>query len=768
MKNIIFFVALSCATIFGAIYAHANNDNRSIRNNIHISGQTINADTKEHLVGATVIIKEVNGLGAISDATGNYTLENLKKGEYTIEVSLMGYKTISKVITISDESVTLDFEMEIEPISFDEVVISGTRNETKKRENPTVVGVVSSQQFEITSSANAAEGLNFQPGLRVEYGCSNCGLPQLRINGLEGQYSQMLIDSRPILSSLSSVYGLEQLPASMIERVEVIRGGGSALYGSSAIGGVVNIITKEPVKNTLSVSNTTSSYEGGSIDINTSLNGSFVSEDTRFGLYMFSSVRDREEYDRDGDGFSEVPILNNKTIGFRSYYRTSRFSKITLEYHNLSEYRRGGDLLSLPAHEANIAEELNHDINGGGIKYDYFSENEKHRLSVYSSFQDTKRESYFGTGQDLNAYGNSDDLTAVVGTQYNYYADKFLFMPSELTAGAEYNYNKLNDVALGYDRNISQQTDIAGIFVQNEWKTDRFSLLLGFRADKHNLIDNIIVSPRANIRYAPVKDVVFRASYSSGYRAPQAYNEDLHISVVGGEAALIVLADNLKPEYANSFNLSTDLYKTIGNTAMNLLIEGFHTKVTDVFTLEPIGNDNNGNMLFERRNSEGMSVTGVNIEARANYKSILNIQGGYTYQRSVYESPVAWSSTAEMVTDMLRTPNSYGYLSVGYDVTKRLQLTANGVYTGSMDIPHYAGYITNDVLVKTESFFDLGAKIAYNFKLSNELNLELSGGVKNIFDSYQDDLDQGIERDSKYFYGPIQPRTYYFGVKITI
>ena len=173
--------------------------------------------------------------------------------------------------------------------------------------------------------------------MRVETNCGNCGTTQLRINGLEGQYSQVLLDSRPIFSSLASVYGLEQLPVAMIERVEVIRGGGSALFGANAIGGVVNIITKEPLRNSVTLSNTTNIFEGGTADFNTSLNGSFVSDDYKMGVYLFGMIKDRDSYDRNGDGFSDIPKLNSETAGFRAYYKTSPYTRLTAEYHHIHE-----------------------------------------------------------------------------------------------------------------------------------------------------------------------------------------------------------------------------------------------------------------------------------------------------------------------------------------------------------------------------------------------------------------------------------------------
>ena len=180
--------------------------------------------------------------------------------------------------------------------------------------------------------------MNFQPGVRVETNCQNCGFQQVRINGLDGPYTQILIDSRPVFSALSGVYGLEQIPASMIERVEVMRGGGSALFGSSAIAGTINIITKEPLRNSGQLSHTITCFSGGnSFDNNTSLNLSLVTDDHRAGVYIFGQNRHRSGYDYDGDGFTELPKLKNQTVGFRSYFKTSTYSKLTFEYHHLQE-----------------------------------------------------------------------------------------------------------------------------------------------------------------------------------------------------------------------------------------------------------------------------------------------------------------------------------------------------------------------------------------------------------------------------------------------
>ena len=174
--------------------------------------------------------------------------------------------------------------MEEDQIMLESVVVSANRNETKRREAPSIVNIISPKIFENTNSVCVAQGLNFQPGLRTEINCSNCGLPQVRINGLDGTYSQILIDNRPIYSALQSVYGIEQIPTNMIERVEVVRGGGSAIFGTNAIGGTINIITKDPSTNSVSLANTTTFIGMKNPDINTTLNASIVSDDNKAGV----------------------------------------------------------------------------------------------------------------------------------------------------------------------------------------------------------------------------------------------------------------------------------------------------------------------------------------------------------------------------------------------------------------------------------------------------------------------------------------------------
>jgi len=736
----------------------------------NISGHTVDKNTKDHIGFITIALKGTT-IGTATDATGHFFLKNLPIGDFTIIASAVGFKTIEqKIRLLKGKTIEINFEMVEDAIMLDNVVVSANRNETKRREASNIVNVLSNKLFESTNSVCLAQGLNFQPGLRVENNCQNCGFQQVRINGLEGPYSQILIDSRPIFSALAGVYGLEQIPTNMIDRVEVVRGGGSALFGSNAIAGTINIITKEPLNNSLSISNSTTFIDGSKSDINTSINAALVSDDYKSGVSIYGSTRQREAWDANGDGFSEIGIINARNVGFRSYFKTSIQSKLTIEYHNLGEFRRGGNKLDLPAHSADITEQTDHNINSGGLKWEYFTPDFKHRLNIYSSAQKTDRKSYYGTGQNPNAYGKTDDLALVTGAQYAYAMSKLLFMPADFTVGAEYSYNKLIDTQLAYNREIDQMVNIKSIFAQNEWKNKKLSLLIGLRYDHHNLIDDPIFSPRVNVRYNPAEWVNLRASYASGFRAPQAFDEDLHITAVGGEVQLITLDPDLRPENSKSYSLSTDFYKNLGKVQTNLLIEAFYTDINDVFYLDEVDTDADGNTILMRKNGSGAVVKGINLEAKIVPSVKYNLQGGFTVQKSQYKVAQTWSKSTNLTPtrQMFRSPDTYGYMTFSYLPTKALTISLNGTYSGSMLMQHYAVNAIDDKEVWTPEFVDLNCKVSYDFYLNSSTKLQLNGGVQNLFNSYQKDFDKGETRDAGYIYGPSLPRSFYVGLKFNL
>ena len=728
----------------------------------NLSGHVIDSETGEHMPYYSIILLNTR-LGTTTDATGHYDLYNLKPGEYTVEASCVGYKSVKKKVKLLAGTTTeLNFNVEPDAMMLDRVVVTGSKSEIKRRNSPTLVNVVDNKTLCLVSAASLADGLSYQPGVRVENDCQNCGFNQVRINGLDGHYSQILINSRPVFSALAGVYGLEQIPANMIERIEVQRGGGSALFGSSAIGGTVNIITKDPTTNYAEVAHSLQSIGiSGALDNNTTVNASVVGPNDRLGMFVYGQNRTRNAYDSDGDGFSEIPELRSQTLGVRGNMRFTPDSRLTLEYHGSHEFRRGGDRLDLPAHDAMVAEQVDHNTHGGEASYDLWNADRTRHLNVFAAAQGIARQSYYGSNRDLNAYGRTNDFTLTSGAQWTQAIKRLLFMPSELIGGVEYSHNYLHDVTTGYGHDIAQRVNIYSAYAQNEWRDDHWGFLLGARLDKHSMIKAPIFSPRANIRYTPSDALGLRLSYSTGFRSPQAYDEDFHIAIVGGERLVTVLAPDLRPERSNSVSASADFYHRFGRVQANLMLEGFYTDLRDVFALRQTGVDAEGNAVQERYNGGGATVGGINAEGRLAWTKWM-IQAGATWQRSRYKQPEQWSDDPDVpaVRRMFRTPDLYGFLTASYNFAKHFSASLSGTYTGSMLVQHIAGSGTPvDCAVTTPNFFDLSAKLTYELKIFSTADLDLSAGINNIFNSYQRDFDRGPLRDSGYIYGPTLPRS---------
>ena len=714
-------LALLCLT---ATYSFAEEPKGTDAN---VFGHVLDKTSQQHLPYVTFQIKGTT-IGTATDETGHYYLKNLPLGEHIVEVKMMGYKTIEqKINTRKGETIELNFDLEESSIYFEDVVISADRNGNTRRLSPSLVSVLDMSTFEATNSTSLADGLKFQAGLRVENTCQNCGVNQVRINGLDGHFSQIVIDSRPIIGSLGGVYGLEQIPANMIEKVEVVRGGGSALMGSSAIGGTINIITKEPLRNFAEFSHTLTSFNSnGSFMNNTSFNASMLTDNKKAGMMVYAQHKARDGYDIDGDGFTELPVLKNRSLGFRSFLKTGNYSRITLEYHNMHEFRRGGDRLNRPPHEAYITEQAEHFINGGGLKFDQSSADGKNKLSLYASAQHTDRKSYYGGGDPatgdlpalkpgmsqeetdeineqisnynnrLMSYGRSTELTYQIGGQYNHKFEHFLFMPSSLTGGLEYLGSELDD-ASGYRVDpIKQKSKTATAFAQNEWVNNYWSLLIGGRLDKNNLVENLIFSPRANIRLNPNDNINFRISYSEGFRAPQLFDEDLHVDIAGGEQIVRELSGDLDAEQSQSLSGSIDMYQQVGNVNLNLLVEGFYTHLKNPFV-----GVKKGTIITVENADDGAKVYGVNLEGRADISTWLNLQAGATFQRSLYGAERRWWNpenieeqeldAVEPTREMMRTPNTYAYFVATWMPMKKFSASLSGNYTGSMFVPHEAG-----------------------------------------------------------------------------
>lgn len=599
---------------------------------------------------ATVQLKS-STIGSASNLNGEFFFEELPEGEHTLVVKALGHKT--KEITIHfqhSNPLHIDINLEEDVLGLEQVVVTADKTQKKRIDASMIVNTMTPKQLAQVQAVTLSEGLNYTTGLRMENNCQNCGANQVRMNGMEGSYSQVLVNGRPIFSGLASVYGLEMIPANMIQQIEVVKGGGSALYGSNAIAGTINLITKEAISNSYEASINNGLIGIGSStgnDMNLNLNASLVSKSKNTGANIYASHRNREAYDANDDTFTELAELNNYTIGTSIYHRIGYRNKITLDYFHINEDRRGGDMLDQPEHLANIAESIEHNIHTGGINFTRFVGENNGQLSVFGSAQYVDRWTYYGARDygedyiftrpmndpiqlmdgtpDLSAYGKTKDFTYSYGAQYKGGIGRHSFI-----TGVENVGSKLKDKKQAYtdhdgtfydEVTISDQSmNTWGAFGQYDYELAKVTLSAGVRVDHYNIenkeddgnadLSNTVVSPRLNILYKPTKHIQLRGSYSNGYRAPQIFDEDLHIEIAGNRKVIHENGDNLKQETSNSLMASLDYQTEIGSADFEFMIEGFYTHLTDAFANNQSDPDEQGVVTYTRINGGDAAVKG--------------------------------------------------------------------------------------------------------------------------------------------------------------
>jgi outer membrane receptor for ferrienterochelin and colicins len=749
----------------------------------------------KHLPFVNISIKGTT-IGTLCDETGHFQLINVPLGELTIVSNIMGYKSEEKTIkSEKDKTIEIKFDLNEDIHNLDEVVVSGNRSEQKRIESPVIINTISPKLFSSTQSVTLSEGLCFSPGLRVENNCQNCGFNQVRMNGMEGPYSQILINSRPIFSGLAGVYGLELIPANIIEKVEVVRGGGSALYGSNAIAGTINIILKDPVINSYEIGTNYSitgfqipGIKGNTSDISGNFNTSIVSDDRKTGITVYGFTRERKLFDANNDGFSEISPMSNLTLGTRFYHRFGYRDKLSVDFFKIKEERDGGNKQDYPLHERDVAEAVKHDMNTAAITFEkYFRDYDL--LSIYASGQLLKRDSYYGAGFSLSDYGCTTDKTYNMGIQY-----KAQFNNSTLIAGIENAGSFLTDKKLGYadyenaviindsinevphteNTIIADQSSVTyAAFAQFDIKLNRIKITAGSRYDHYQIFDNAkennilksgnVFSPRLSIMCQVIPQLQARINYSQGFRAPQIFDEDLHIETSKARQVINVNSPDLKQETSYSTSVSLDYNGNIGNIYSGLLIEGFYTRLLNPFVNEYGTPDEEGKVIYTRVNADnGATVKGVNFEFKMKPHRKISLTSGFTIQSSMYDEEQEFNER-----HFFRTPDKYGYFSLDYTIVKNITFSSTGNYTGNMLIPYFGVNTSSESgeLRKSNDFFDLSFKISHSIKL-NGAYFQWYAGVKNILNSYQNDFDTGAERDPSYIYGPINPRSIYFGIKI--
>jgi outer membrane receptor for ferrienterochelin and colicins len=575
----------------------------------------------------------------------------------------------------------------------------------------------------------------------------------------------------------------------MIEKVEVIRGGGSAMFGSNAIAGTINIRMKEPTVNSYGAGATYNIIGAGTDseqapDYTINFNTSVVSDDHKSGVSLYGFARNREMYDANNDGFSEIAPLENLTFGSRVFHRFSYRDKLSVDFFAINEQRDGGSDPSYPLHQRRIGEVVEHNLTVASATYErYIRENDL--LTLYASGQFLNRDSYYGAEFSTSDYGNTMDRTYNIGLQY-----KTSFNNSSLVVGIENIHGNLLDKKLGapifgeddgetiivgnnpHTIVSDQSLNTTGLFAQYNIRYDRFTASVGARLDNYRVFNaqseneedktGTVLSPRVSLMYDVAKPLQARLTYSQGYRAPQIFDEDLHIETSGLRRVITVNDPDLIQETSHSIMASLDYNKLIGTVYTGFLIEGFYTQLVNAFANELGEPDENGDVIFTRVNSSGASVQGINMELRLKPLKNFEMSSGFTLQTSAYEEVQDWGDA-----DFLRTPHQYSFLAFDWDFAKGFCFSTSANYTGSMKVL-YQGIEEKPVdandLVHTDAFLDLGMRLNYTLKL-NRASVQFLVGIRNMFNSYQSDFDTGIDRDPAFIYGPLMPRTLYFGVK---
>lgn len=740
---------------------------------------TVRVDNKKQAFASISVSSDPTN-GFISDSKGYFHIDNIPFGTHTITTSFVGYKQVSKTIVLNEnnQELELNFNLEENINSLDEIVITGTKTNKRQTNSPVIVGIINSVTLENVQACNLSEGLKFQPGLRVETDCQTCNYTQLRMNGLSGGYSQILINGRPIFSPLTGLYGLEQLPTNMIDRIEVVKGGGSSLYGSSAIGGSVNVITKIPKKNSFELNSFYQNINGKSDDIVLSGNASLVSKNKNSGVAFFFNHRAREWYDENGDHYSELPKLENTSFGTNLFLLPNDNEKLEISISNLNEYRYGGEMVSKAAYLSQQSEERTTNVWMGSADYQINFNDDNSSLITYAAWQNTKRKHYTGIYPEEESeiqahletppYGASNVRTLQGGFQLNHKIDDRISGTNTFTLGTEYVHDEVFDKIGTYNYLIDQTTRNFGVFLQSDWElSPSFSLLSGVRMDQHNLIDHLVFNPRLSLLYKYKTNTQFRLSYGTGFRAPQAFDTDLHIAFAGGGISRVLLSPDLAPERSKSYSASINYDKPMEHYIAGFTIEGFYTRLNDAFFLQPIGQDAFG-ALFEKQNGQGATVKGVTLEVRANFDKKIQLETGFTLQSSSFDHKVEYIDGIEGIKKFTRTPNDYGYATVSFRPNKKFNANFNYVYTGKMIIPHFGGAPNQltDEMYTSDPFSELSTKIGYTIEFEKiQSNVEFYSGIKNIFNAYQSNFDIGKNRDSNFVFGPSLPRTFYMGMK---
>lgn len=706
---------------------------------------------------------------------------NRRRSQKLIIIALLGMA----ICFASSALMAFEVETEIEKAQVDKpeesdskIVVTGTKTKKFMKTAPVKTDVVDRERMEAKAADSLFDALNSETGLLADNQCQNCGANTVGINGLEGNYTQVLFNGYPTVSSLAGVYLLQQLPVELIDRVEIVKGGSSALYGSGAIGGVVNVITRKPVANQASLTYKQEFVKGDEALAHT-VSGfvSAVSRNGKAGIALYGTKVERDEWDANGDDYSDLARTVSKTFGASGYFTLMKGMELIYNVYSLYEDRKGGNNLDKEAFDSNIREEIKSNRDSGDFRLEH-EVSDVFSYAIFGAFARSKRHTYYGPAADpadplnlsdnVKLYGNTENPYLVTGMN----ATITPFKKHVISLGYEYTSDRIDDENPGMGREIEEHYQNHGAYAQYDWDMNVVNLVAGVRADKHSEMDEIVASPRFNAIVRFSEHLRLRGGVAMGYKAPQVFDEDFHIEVAlasgSGHEQVIINSDDIEAERSMSYNVDLNADAHLGDLLLDVGIGGFYTSIQDKLEVDYSAPSSTvGNIdYFLRDNVDGTSkVIGASLEASASYRNLLRFSSGATWiMKSVLPEEQEFDN--ETTDEMLRVPEATAFAMLQAfmgDITA----TLSGQYIGSQKLEHDVGTALNR-LETTDSFLVLNAQLQYRWKIDEYSYADIFAGIDNITDSYQDDLDEGDTRDAGYIYGPIKPRTYYLGMRVGI
>ncbi|MFD0700866.1 TonB-dependent receptor [Myroides pelagicus] len=664
----------------------------------------------ERLPFATVVIGN-NEKALVTDEKGDFEFDGLREGTFYISAEFVGYKKLVKKFHVHQgEDVVVNFNLE-EDSKLDEIVISGTLKPVSKSEAVVPVEIYNPTFFAKNPTANLFDAVQMINGVQPQLNCNVCNTGDIHINGMEGPYTMILIDGMPIVSSLSTVYGLFGIPTSLIDRVEVVKGPASSLYGTEAMGGIINVITKDPEKAAqLALDAFSTTWQEHNVDMGASYklgknaNGLFGGNYFKFGNLK----------DSNNDGFTDVTQQERVSVFNKFSFNRPSEKAASLALRYVYEDRWGGQT-NWKRKQHRGGEE----VYAESIFTNRFEAIGMYQLptteNIYTQF------SYIYHQQNSMYGPESYNAKQQVAFAQAYW-DKTIGNHS-LLVGSSFKYTYYNDNtrATGiYDehglvKNQAQETPIPGVFIQDEWKlNDKNKVLLGYRFDydqKHKGIH----SPRLGYKYTPHPHHTIRGSFGTGFRVVNVFTED-HRALTG--AREVVFAEDLKPEKSYNVNLNYTFKVPANFGVLNFDINGFYT----YFTNKIDADTDTDQYKIIYANLDGHAISqGVSANVDLTLDIPLKIMAGVTYM-DVYRKEEGERN------QIYHSPKWSGNVIASYNFGHGFTADVTSDWKGPMRLPR----VENDYRPEYSPWTVLA-----NVQVTKKFNkgFEVYGGVKNLFNT---------------------------------